>query len=71
MILSILFCDMQKNAKIPENKVNLKNIKIKIIHNNNIVKTWYQNNAANLLRFPGLRENLSITYNRYLLLANG
>ena len=36
------------------------NIKMKIFNNNNIVKTWYRYNAANLLRFPGLRENLLI-----------
>ena len=33
--------------------VVLENIKIEIINNNIILKTWYQNNPANLLRFPG------------------
>ena len=34
--------------------LNLKNkIKIQIINNNNISKTWYQNNTENPFQFPG------------------
>ena len=43
-----------KNAKTPENYVNLKNtcIKTDVFNKKKIVKTWYHINAANFLCFP-------------------
>ena len=46
--IDITVCACSTNAKIPI----LKSIEIKIINNNNILKTWYRINAANIRLSP-------------------
>ena len=45
-----VYAENYPNTKV---LVVFENIKIEIINNNNILMTWYQNNPANLLCFPG------------------